>query len=137
MSQSASMLSVCTYTSGKCEIIAAYWCIAVMDLRKIGIGLFTMLWSRLLTIQWHIIQTRKAIGRRWWARPVNRRRFDQGFNFNLFRELSISDHEEFFGYTRMWLEQFEFLLNLVHPYLEKRNIRTLLSPRLRLSLTLT
>lgn len=108
-----------------------------MDLRQIGVVLFMMLWSQFLSIQWRIIQRRRTIGRRWWVRPVNRRRIDQGFNLNLFRELSISDHEEFFGYTRMWPEQFEFLLNLVHPYLEKRSIRTPLSPRLRLSLTLT
>ncbi|XP_071554218.1 putative nuclease HARBI1 isoform X2 [Temnothorax nylanderi] len=37
----------------------------------------------------------------------------------------------------MWPEQFEFLLNLVSPYLKKRSNRKPLSPRLRLSLTLT
>lgn len=112
-----------------------------MDLQKIGIVLFIMLWSQLLIIQWRVIQTKRTIGRvigrRWWVRPVNRQKINQGFNLNLFRELSISDHEEFFRYTRMWPEQFEFLLNLVHPYLEKRSIRKSLSPRLRLCLTLT
>ncbi|XP_077275716.1 uncharacterized protein LOC143904723 [Temnothorax americanus] len=112
-----------------------------MDLQKIGIALFIMLWSQILNIQWRIIQTRRATEsrsrRRWWVRPVNKRRFDQGFNLNLFRELRISDHEEFFGYTRMWPEQFEFLLSLVHPLLEKHSMRAPLSPRLRLSLTLT
>ncbi|TGZ51506.1 Nuclease harbi1-like protein [Temnothorax longispinosus] len=37
----------------------------------------------------------------------------------------------------MWPEQFEFLLSLVHPLLEKHSMRAPLSPRLRLSLTLT
>lgn len=106
-----------------------------MDLQKIGLVLFMMLWKQLLILQRRIIQMKRPIGRRWWARPVNRRRRDQGFKLNLFCELIISDHEEFFGYTRMWPEQFEFLLNLIRPYLEKRSIRTPLSLRLRLSLT--
>lgn len=109
-----------------------------MDSREIGIlMLFMILWNQLLNVQWYIIQIKQSIVRRWWVRPVNRNRHTQGFNLNLFRELLISDHEEFFGYTRMWPEQFEFLLNLVRPYLEKRSIRTPLSPRLRLALTLT
>lgn len=108
-----------------------------MDLQKIGAVLFIMLWSQYLRLQWHIVKTKRYIGRRWWIRPVNKRKLHQGFNLNLCRELSINDHEEFFAYTRMWPEQFEYLLNLVHPYLEKRSIRKPLSPRLRLSLTLT
>jgi len=95
-----------------------------------------MLWSQFLILQRRIVQTKRHTGRRWWVRPVNRHK-RQGFNFNLVRELIASDHEEFFGYTRMWPEQFEFLLNLVCPYLKKNSIRTPLSPRLRLSLTLT
>lgn len=98
--------------------------------------LFMLLCSKFLILQ-KCIHTKKSIGRRWWVRPVNKRRRNQGFNLNLFRELIINDHEEFFGYTRMWPEQFEFLLNLVRPYLEKRSKRTPLSPRLRLGLVLT
>lgn len=109
-----------------------------MDLLKIGfIVLFMMIWSQILIFQHRIVQAKKSVGRRWWVRPVSRRKRDQGFNLNLFRELFMCDHEEFFGYTRMWPEQFEYLLNLVGPYLEKHSNRPSLSPKLRLSLTLT
>lgn len=108
-----------------------------MDVRRIGIIFFMILWSQFLIIQRLIVQIKKPVSRRWWIRLVNKRKRGQGFDLNLFHELIVSDHEEFFGYTRMWPEQFEFLLNLIRPYLEKRSIRKPLSPRLRLSITLT
>lgn len=47
--------------------------------------------------------------RRWWIRPVNRQREQQGFYHNLISETQLADHEEFFDNLRMWPEQFEFL----------------------------
>lgn len=37
-----------------------------------------------------------ATRRRWWIRPLNKCRNVKGFHLSLFRELKITDHEEFF-----------------------------------------
>lgn len=39
---------------------------------------------------------RRRATRRWWVRPLNRNRNVKGFHLSLFRELKITDHEEFF-----------------------------------------
>jgi len=110
-----------------------------MNLLKIEvITLFMMLWGQILILQSRIIQTKRSI----IDRPMKmvcrmNRRKHIGFNLNLFRKLVITDHEKFFRYTRMWPEQFEFLLNLVYLYIEKHSIRKPLSPKVCLGLTLS
>ncbi|TGZ40682.1 hypothetical protein DBV15_12085 [Temnothorax longispinosus] len=79
--------------------------------------------------------TRQVL-RRWWVRPINRRRDELGFHSNLVSEIMLSDHEEFFSYSRMWPEQFNILLSLVRPLLLKRSRRRALSPKLKLAATL-
>ncbi|KAE8745130.1 hypothetical protein FOCC_FOCC008195 [Frankliniella occidentalis] len=74
--------------------------------------------------------------RRWWVRPVNRRREQQGLYHNLFAETVVEDHEEFFDACRMWPEQFEWLHAQVAPFLIKYSRRIPLSPRHRLAMTL-
>lgn len=74
--------------------------------------------------------------RRWWVRPVNYPRNTQGIYNNLFRELKTTDHEEFFAYTRMSVQQFNYICDLLNPYLTKRSIRTPLPVQLRLAVTL-
>ncbi|KAK3921453.1 LOW QUALITY PROTEIN: Protein ALP1-like [Frankliniella fusca] len=74
--------------------------------------------------------------RRWWVRPVNRPRVARGFYDNLVNELLTEDHEEFFELFRMWPQQFELLVVLVHPYLKKNSLRTPLPTKLRVAVTL-
>ncbi|KAK3929806.1 Protein ALP1-like [Frankliniella fusca] len=74
--------------------------------------------------------------RRWWVRPINRVRNAQGMYHNLVQELITDDHEEFFGLFRMWPEQFNLLVRLVHPFLKKHSIRTPLPTELRVAVTL-
>lgn len=108
-----------------------------MDCRRIGhIFLFCLSWHNLLLLQWQVLKRKKAIQRRWWIRPVNRLRNCQGFYHNLFQELFQNDHEEFFGLYRMWPEQFELLVNLLRPHLQKNSIRTPLPTELRVAVTL-
>lgn len=110
--------------------------IFVMSLRKIRLFLlFCLSWHNLLLLQWQIIK-RRLTKRRWWVRPVNRLRNAQGFYHNLVQELLQNDHEEFFGLYRMWPEQFNLLVNLLHPYIKKNSIRTPLPTELRLAVTL-
>lgn len=74
--------------------------------------------------------------RRWWVRPINQRREETGFHSNLVSEIFSSDHEEFFAFCRMWSEQFNTLLTMVHPFLLKRSRRRPLPVKLKLAATL-
>jgi len=62
-----------------------------------------------------VLQAQEIKIRRWWIRPINKRRRQQGFLFNLFRKIRLTDIEEFFAYIRLWPEQYKMLLELVTP----------------------
>ncbi|XP_025266104.1 protein ALP1-like [Camponotus floridanus] len=89
-----------------------------------------------MLLEYLLLKRRMLKRRRWWVRPVNRMRDAQGFYFNLFKELVETDHEEFFGLFRMSPNQFHILVELLHPHLKKRSIRTPLPTDLRVSVTL-
>lgn len=75
--------------------------------------------------------------RRWWVRPINQRREEQGASEQLVREMRLHDDESFFNYTRMTMVQFDRLLTLVGPLILKQNTRKdVLSPYVRLLITL-
>lgn len=102
-----------------------------------GVGVYLMQQYQLLLLRYNMRRRGRGRGRRrWWVRPVNRLRAEQGFHHNLLRETALGDHEEFFANVRMWPEQFNWLLAQVEPYLLKKSIREPLPPRLRLALTL-
>jgi len=61
----------------------------------------------------------KKYKRRWWCRPINTLRFNQGDFDHLFQELPM-----FFKYTRMNENNFNLLLSKVG-HLEKSNWRAL------------
>jgi len=69
---------------------------------------------------------KKKNRRRWWVRYVNQQRAQQGV-YNMFKELYFTDEEQFFEYTRMNITQFDFLLSLVGPMLQKNSLRKPLS----------
>ena len=75
--------------------------------------------------------------RRWWVRPINRRRDDFGHFHNLFSYMKGEDYEEFFEFMRMLLTQFNKLCNMVRPLLTKRSIRPSLSVELHVAVTLS
>ncbi|KAJ3639147.1 hypothetical protein Zmor_004018 [Zophobas morio] len=74
--------------------------------------------------------------RRWWVRPINERRKEQGDYENLVQEMRLNDVEMFFNYTRLTVEQFDCLLKLVGPSLQKTSFREPITPGVRLTLTL-
>ncbi|KYN13628.1 hypothetical protein ALC57_14180 [Trachymyrmex cornetzi] len=76
------------------------------------------------------------IRRRWWIRPLNRRRNVKGFRLSLFRELKTTDHEEFFSFIRMLPYQFDDLLQKIEPFLPRGGLRRPLPSELKLALTL-
>jgi len=98
----------------------------------IGVQCCTLLLMLLLVK----MQFKKRRIRRWWVRPVNYPRETQGIYNNLFRELKTTDHEEFFDYTRMNVQQFQYICDLTRPYLSKKSIRTPLPLQLRVAITL-
>lgn len=93
-------------------------------------------WNLFLMLLLAKMQLNKRRIRRWWMRPINYSREIQGIYNNLFRELRTTDHEVFFEYTRMNVQQFNYICDLVKPYLVKRSIRTPLPLQLRVAITL-
>ena len=66
-----------------------------MDLQNLGlVTLFLLSWhQKNIALQSLIYRAQKRKTRRWWVRPINRKK-RQGFMHNLFRELKSIDHEE-------------------------------------------
>ena len=85
----------------------------------------------------HFVQyCNEILCRRWWRRPINQGFSDFGEYQRLFMELKNTDHEEFYQYTRMTVEQFDWLLERVRPFLIKRSARRPFPTELRLAVTL-
>ncbi|XP_071652757.1 uncharacterized protein [Temnothorax longispinosus] len=112
-------------------------CVSKMDLQKLNLIIHFMLyWHQSIVLQILTYRIQKVKSRRWWVRPINRRK-RQGFVSNLFREIKLTDHEEFFMYTRLCPEQYKILLELTTPYLTKYSNRKPLSLEIKLVITLT
>ncbi|XP_018404196.1 PREDICTED: uncharacterized protein LOC108780842, partial [Cyphomyrmex costatus] len=75
------------------------------------------------------------INRRWWVRPINVKRSEYGDFATLFAELK-EDADLFFRYTRMNVDIFNELLQMIRPYLQKTSLRTPICPEQRLAITL-
>ncbi|KYQ49258.1 hypothetical protein ALC60_11670 [Trachymyrmex zeteki] len=91
----------------------------------------------ILIIGMYILKRRKSFrwfNRKYWMRPINMRRLDQGDFYHLLQEMK-NDSEMFFRYTRMSLCVFNQLLEMIRPFLTKRSHRAL-TPEHRLALTL-
>ncbi|XP_036142945.1 uncharacterized protein LOC118645621 [Monomorium pharaonis] len=84
----------------------------------------------------YIIKKRQSFrwtNRNYWVRPINIRRPNQGDFYQLFQELK-DDPDMFFRYTRMSLSIFDELLEIIKPFLIKRNYRALVPERLAITL---
>lgn len=79
------------------------------SIQMLALGLYVV-WKRRKFKRWN--------NRRWWVRPINQRREQYGDFLTLFAELK-EDSDMFFRYTRMDVETFYELLNMVQPYLKK------------------
>lgn len=98
---------------------------------------FLLMWQQNLVNQaFFLLRKRMSHRRRWWVRPINRLKNEQGFYNNVVKEIYEYDHEEFFKLFRMWPEQFRHLVNLVEPFLVKKSLRTPLPTAMRVALTL-
>lgn len=79
------------------------------------VTLFLLTYHEVLSLQFRMLKNMKYPRRRWWVRPINRKKNAQGFYANLVKELKETDHEEFFSLFRMWPEHFNILVNLIRP----------------------
>lgn len=101
-------------------------------------SILVIAWHHQLILEWKRQKQRQrnCKRRRWWIRPINRPKVQQGYQTNLLKEMETQDHEEFFNNFRMWPEHFNWLLSQVQAKLQKRSRRTPLDPKLRLQVTL-
>lgn len=67
--------------------------------------------------------------------PINQLRREYGYYDNLYREMRLNDDETFFNFTRMSSSQFDTLLNLIQPAIQKFT-NNAISPTCSLLLTL-
>lgn len=74
--------------------------------------------------------------KRWWVRPVYQNRDKFGFFQMTFQTMKKDDPEMFAKATRMDVNNFNLLLNLMGPRLEKASPRKPISAECRLALTL-
>lgn len=74
--------------------------------------------------------------RRWWVRPVNQQRRKHGYFATLIKVMKEEDQEQFFTFTRMTLDIFKKLLELVGSHLDKKKTRDILCAEERLLITL-
>jgi len=94
----------------------------------------------ILLIGWYIkYWTRQENKRRrWWIRPINQRRNEQGDGKQLINEMRFLDAESHFKYCRMTIDVFDELLSIVGPTIQKTltTFRKPICPRTRLYLSL-
>ena len=76
--------------------------------------------------------------RRWWTKPHLREneRANFGLYSTIYPHLKNNDHEGFYKFIGMSVNQFQYLLDLVQAKLEKVSYRTPLPSELRLIITL-
>ena len=63
--------------------------------------------------------------RRWWVRPHLKDNLKEryGAYATIFQYFKLHDHEEFYAFVGMTVNQFDYLHRLVHPILLKRSFR--------------
>lgn len=85
-----------------------------------------------------MIQDLGWVRRRWWTRPdifEHKRNTDGAFQLT-FMYYKHNNTEHFYKFARMTPAQFEMVLEIVGPRLQKFSHRTPLPPQLRLAVTL-
>lgn len=94
-----------------------------------------LIWIKVIRKRCNI---KSLCSRRWWVKPhisVNMRQ-NHGAHRRLLLYFRLRDHEEFFKSTRMSVQQFDYLHNLLKPKLRKRSKRNPLPTEVRLAVTL-
>lgn len=82
-----------------------------------------------------LLRTQNRV-RRWSVRPINKCRRQFGRFLNAFKVMQAEDAEEFYKYTRLYLEEFNTLVKMLEPNLTKRSCVNTISTKERLAMTL-
>lgn len=96
-----------------------------------------LIWMHVLKMR-ILIKKRRKVTRRWWVKPHLSIDMRQNFGAHrkLFTYFKTSNHEEFFKFTRMSVQQFDVLHDLLKPKLQKESHRTPLLTEIRIAATL-
>ena len=84
------------------------------------------------------LRKRRKKFRRWWSKPLIRNNYLTGYGdyARVFNYFKLHDEEQFINFTRMNVQVFMYIYNLIRERLVKRSQRPPLPPELRFSLTL-
>ncbi|XP_023318999.1 protein ANTAGONIST OF LIKE HETEROCHROMATIN PROTEIN 1-like [Trichogramma pretiosum] len=76
--------------------------------------------------------------RRWWAKPHIRHNYLQGYGGyrSVFLYFKLNDEEEFYRFTNLTIHQFNFVFEILKPFLVKRSRRPPLPAQLRFAAVL-
>ncbi|XP_025267834.1 protein ANTAGONIST OF LIKE HETEROCHROMATIN PROTEIN 1-like, partial [Camponotus floridanus] len=85
----------------------------------------------------YLKRLKKFSGRRWWVHPLILERGQLGAYETVFLRYKHTDHEKFFRFTRLTVEQFEELLTIITDDIQKHSYREFLTPEFRLAITLS
>lgn len=110
-----------------------------MDIENTGIYLnFLLIWLQIMKMKLILRRRRRRILRRWWVKPHLSKEIRQklGAHQKLFTYFRTNDHEEFYNLTRMTVQQFDYLHELLKPILKKRSRREPLPTEIRIAVTL-
>jgi len=111
----------------------------VMDTKTTRIYLsFLLIWIQIIKMRFILRRKRRRIMRRWWVKPYLTTNIRQkiGAHQKLFVYFRSTDHEEFYNLTRMTVQQFDYLHELLKPLLKKRSRREPLPTEVRTAVTL-
>jgi len=83
-----------------------------MDIKTLGIYLNCLLiWTEIIKMR-IILKRRRRIMRRWWVKPhfYTNIRHNLGAHQKLFMYFQTNDHDGFYNFTRMSVQQFNLIL---------------------------
>ncbi|XP_031781075.1 putative nuclease HARBI1 [Nasonia vitripennis] len=103
---------------------------------EIGV-LLVELSQQLIVLKQYLSRRRKKF-KRWWSKPLIRQNYLTGYGgyAMTFQYFQLHDEEQFINFTRMNVQTYMYVYDLVRERLVKRSIRPALPPELRFSLTL-
>ena len=85
-----------------------------------------------------VLKNKKKKFRRWWSKPYLRNNYLTGYGSyeSIFMYFKLHDEEEFVNFTRMNVQAFMYLFNLVEDRLMKYSWRVPIPVELRLAVAL-
>lgn len=86
----------------------------------------------------YIVDENRKVFRRYWTRPeISREMRDTyGAYSTLFNYYLLNNHEEFYKFTGVTVQQFVYLYSLIQEKLQKKSFRVPLPPEFRLAAVL-